>query len=330
MNRTWLKYTTYVFIILVAGLVLMAGFHALASASVRQQYPAPGELIDVGGHRLHLLCMGEGSPTVVMEAGLSGWSADWSLVQPEVAKATRACAYDRAGYGWSEPGPGPRDSRQVATELHTLLAEAGVEGELILAGHSLGGVFVQYYAKTYPEQVRGVVLIDSVHPEQSARMSPEMRDQYEGGLKRLTWLSRMLGPTGLLRLAGQPVSQVTGKLPEEARAAARTVGFLSRGYRAMDDEMAAFRQSQAEAAEGGPLRGIPLAVISSQRVEDFPPGFKELGVKDTWDALQADLSREAVIPQVIAEDSGHYIHLDQPELAAQTILEMVNRARVNQ
>lgn len=327
MDTKWLKYTTYLSIFLIAGLVLSVGFHAVASASGRQQYPAPGELIDVGGHRLHIVCMGEGSPTVVFEAGLSGWSTDWSLVQPEVAKVTRACAYDRAGYGWSEPGPRPRDSRQVAAELHSLLEKAGVEGELILAGHSLGGVYVHYYAKEYPEQVRGVVLVDSVHPEQSERMSPELRDRYEGGLKRLTWLSRVLAPTGLLRLAGQPVSQVTGKMPEEHRAAARAVGFLSRGYRAMDDEMAVFRQSQAEAAAGGPLNGFLLAVISSRRVENFPPGFKDLGVKDTWDALQAALSQEASMPQVIAEVSGHYIHLDQPELVVETILEMVNRAR---
>src|SRR5690606_34429958 len=136
----------------------------------RQAYPPPGQMIDVGGHHLHVDCQGEGDPTVVLEAGMSGWSTDWVLVQPEVAKTTRVCAYDRAGYGWSETGPRPRDSEQVATELHALLSEAGVTGDLILVGHSLGGLYTQYYARRYPEQVAGIVLVDAVHPEQSLRM----------------------------------------------------------------------------------------------------------------------------------------------------------------
>ena len=128
-------------VLLVAGMLLSSGYQAFATGRDLEKYPAPGQLIDVGGYRLHIYCVGEGSPTVVMEAGMSGWSTDWLLVQPEVAEVTRACAYDRAGYGWSDEGPRPQDSQQVATALNRLLAEAGIEGEIILVGHSLGGVF---------------------------------------------------------------------------------------------------------------------------------------------------------------------------------------------
>lgn len=281
-------------------------------------------MIDVGGYRLHLYCQGEGDPTVVMEAGMSGWSTDWSLVQPEIAKTTRVCTYDRAGYGWSDPGPRPRDSQQVAAELHTLLSKSGIKGNLILVGHSLGGLFVQYYAKTYPQQVSGIVLVDSVHPEQSLRMKEEMRKKYEGNLRRLTFLTRVFAPTGSLRLAGQPVTTISNKLPVEVRTTARSLGFQSKAYQALYEEMASFQASQSEVRDAGPLPNSPIVVISSSLVEDFPPGFSTGNVKSTWDELQADLAKSATIPQVIAANSGHYIHLDQPELVTQEILKIVD------
>jgi pimeloyl-ACP methyl ester carboxylesterase len=105
----------------------------------RSHYPPPGQMIDVGGHRLHLYCTGTGSPTVVLEAAAPGWSLYWSLVQPDVAKVTKVCAYDRAGLGWSERGPLPRTGQRMARELHQLLTRAGISGPYVFVGHSLGG-----------------------------------------------------------------------------------------------------------------------------------------------------------------------------------------------
>ena len=139
-----LKFLRWVFLLLVLALLFSSAYQAVASAADLRRYPAPGQLIDVGGHRLHIYCLGQGEPTVVMEAGLSGWSTDWILVQPEVEQSTRVCTYDRAGYGWSDPGPLPRDSREVASELHTLLSRSGTKGDIILVGHSQGGLFVQF------------------------------------------------------------------------------------------------------------------------------------------------------------------------------------------
>ncbi|MCZ2123457.1 MAG: alpha/beta hydrolase [Anaerolineales bacterium] len=320
----WIKRT---FLFVIAFLILSSGYHAFASANDLKTYPAQGQLVDVGGYRLHIVCVGEGSPTVVMEAGMSGWSVDWYFVQPEIGRFTRVCAYDRAGYGWSDAGPQPRDSRQVAKELHTLLSNAGIEGEIVLVGHSLGGLFAQYYARTNPDQVAGLVLVDSVHYEQSVRMRADVRNRYEYGLRGLTLATKIFAPTGLLRLSNQPETIITRKLPDEIQPMVLALGLQSKAYSALDGEMASFQQSQLEVREAEPLPSIPLAVISSTTLQDFPPGFSGEYMQGLWSELQADLSKSATVPQVIAETSGHYIHLDQPELVIQAIVEIVNIVR---
>lgn len=326
MKARTMKFAKWMFILVVATLVLSSGYQAYSSANDRQAYPPPGQMIDVGGHHLHVDCQGEGDPTVVLEAGMSGWSTDWVLVQPEVAKTTRVCAYDRAGYGWSETGPRPRDSEQVATELHALLSEAGVTGDLILVGHSLGGLYTQYYARRYPEQVAGIVLVDAVHPEQSLRMREDVRDKYEGDLKTLTVMSSLLAPTGLLRLSGQSVTVIADKLPGNYAAMARSVGFQSKAYQALAGEMASFQRSQSQVRDAGLLPPIQVVTISSSLVQDFPPGFSA-GVKRAWDELQADQGRMATLPPVIAADSGHFVHIDEPEVVIETVVDMVALTR---
>jgi pimeloyl-ACP methyl ester carboxylesterase len=147
-----------------------AAYEAVAGERDRHTFPAPGQLIDVGGHRMHLMCLGDGSPTVVFESGLANMSADWGNVQPEVAMHTRACAYDRAGIAWSDGGPEPRDPRQIARELHALLELAGVIGPYVLAGQSFGGLYVRMFADLYPDEVVGMVLVDASHPDMWDRL----------------------------------------------------------------------------------------------------------------------------------------------------------------
>jgi len=138
-------------IILVAGVV----YQAAASASDSKKYPSPGELYDVGDYKLHLYCTGEGSPTVILEAGAGFPSISWFIVQEKVAQFTRVCSYDRPGFGWSEPASGPLSSDQVAANLHGLLETAGIPGPYILVGHSDGGVYVRAYARQYPSEMLG-------------------------------------------------------------------------------------------------------------------------------------------------------------------------------
>ena len=126
--------------VLIIGLALVGAIYEFVEeAADAKTYPPPGQLVDVGGHRLHINCTGTGSPTVIIEAGLGDWLTGWAWVQPEVAKTTQVCTYDRAGYGWSDPYPLPRNAEQFAKELHTLLHEANIPGPYVLVGHSLGG-----------------------------------------------------------------------------------------------------------------------------------------------------------------------------------------------
>jgi pimeloyl-ACP methyl ester carboxylesterase len=154
-------------------------YQAIATELAERAYPAPGEMVGVGGYRLHINCVGQGSPTVVLDSGLGDFSADWVRVQREVSGTTRVCAYDRAGMGWSEMGPDPRDARQITSELHTLLSKAGIEGPYVLVGHSLGGLSMLTYANRYPDEVAGVTLVDSSTEQDQFSQRPEAHDSHE-------------------------------------------------------------------------------------------------------------------------------------------------------
>src|SRR5882762_11976985 len=152
--------------VLLAVSALVAASDATAQAFARSTAPAPpGRLIDIGGYRLHLYCVGEGSPTVVLLHGFGDYSFDWSLVQPAVARTTRVCAYDRAGQAWSDPGPAPRGLQRITDELHTLLARAGEKGPFVLVGHSWGGLIPRLYVRQHRGDVAGVVFVDASHED---------------------------------------------------------------------------------------------------------------------------------------------------------------------
>ena len=208
----------------IAGIFVLAStgviYQVFASQSDKRNYPAPGQLVDVGRYRLHIHCVGQGSPTVILEAAADMMSADWGWIQPEIARHTRVCAYDRAGMGWSEPGPQPRDARQVSAELHTLLTNAGIAGPYILVGHSAGGLYVRMYAARYPEEVVGMVLVDPGHPDMTARI-PTL-DAKNAGDTRLVGTMRILSYLGIPRLFGIGTANAAG-LPSEQAAAGECV-----------------------------------------------------------------------------------------------------------
>lgn len=155
-----------VVLITVAMLTTAALYENIIAPSEMSKISAPGQMIDIGGYSLHLNCMGKGSPTIILEAGSTDWSVGWSRIQPILAKSTRVCAYDRAGIGWSDPRPtNHHDAVQVATELHTLLNNAGIEPPYVLAGHSMGGVYIRVFAGQYPDEVVGMALIDPTNPD---------------------------------------------------------------------------------------------------------------------------------------------------------------------
>src|SRR5918998_3069707 len=178
MRRIWRPLLGLVVVLLVLA-VLGAIYQAIATELAERAYPPPGEMVDVGGYRLHINCVGQGSPTVVLDAGSGGMSAQWVRVQQEVSGSTRVCAYDRAGMGWSEMGPDPRDAERITGELHTLLEGADIEGPCVLVGHSFGGMYMQTYAARYPDEVAGVGLVDSSTDPDQFSQPPEAQDSYE-------------------------------------------------------------------------------------------------------------------------------------------------------
>src|ERR1051326_1105294 len=138
----------------------------IAFAQSDQPLPPPGQLVQVNGHEVHIDCAGRGSPAVVLLHGLGDYSFDWKLVQPEIARSTQTCAYDRPGQAWSAPGAAPRGLRTSATELRELLRKAGVSAPYMLVGHSWGGLIARMYAYLYPTEVAGMVLVDSAHEDE--------------------------------------------------------------------------------------------------------------------------------------------------------------------
>src|SRR5262245_17627964 len=157
-----------------AGLLLFAGvsgatYQWIATRRDLAATPPPGRLVDIGGYRLHLWCTGSGKPAVILESGLGGGAFSWPYVQREVAGFTQVCSYDRAGFGYSDPAPGPRTSRQIARELHQLVERGGIEESLILVGASFGGFTARVFASDYPERIAGLVLVDASHENQRER-----------------------------------------------------------------------------------------------------------------------------------------------------------------
>jgi pimeloyl-ACP methyl ester carboxylesterase len=297
-------------------MLLGAGYESMAEAADARAYPPPGQLVDVGGHRLHLNCAGTGSPTVVIEAGLGDWSASWSSrVQPEAARTTRVCTYDRAGMGWSEAGPLPRTAGQSAQELHTLLRQARVSGPYVLAGHSSGGLPVRVFAHEYAAEVAGVVLIDSMSPNAatpSAPVAPPQTGPRSGGDRLFTLPARI----GLLRLIAGPLGISSGLSPEVAGAYA-AYSVTPRSLQTTLDEGRAIPESLAQAGAVTSLGAVPLIVLSRGQDQD-----------QAWQRAQTDLLRlSADSRQLIADQSGHNIQLDQPEAAVGAIGQMVAQIR---
>jgi pimeloyl-ACP methyl ester carboxylesterase len=263
MARRIMRWTGKAILWLVIALLVLAIvgaiYQTIATARAERAHPPPGKMIDVGDHRMHIDCVGQGSPTVVLDTALGAMSASWVRVQQEVSGTTRVCAYDRAGMGWSQSGPEPRDAKQVAGELHALLEGAGIDGPYVLVGHSFGGLYMQTYAARYPEEVAGVALIESSHPEQFSRL-PEARNSYEQ-IKLLYTVASLLAPIGVVRLFN--LSPAPPELPHQQRAQIAALNPSTRQVSTTAQEFRASPQSTAQARSLRSLGDKPLAVVSA-------------------------------------------------------------------
>jgi pimeloyl-ACP methyl ester carboxylesterase len=254
---------------LLALAIIGAIYQAVATEIDQRTYSPPGEMVDVNGHLMHINCVGEGSPTVILEAANLGMSAHWVRVQQQLAQTTRVCAYDRAGLGWSERGPEPRDARQISSELHTLLKGAGTEGPYVLVGHSYGGLYARLYAARYSEEVAGVVLVDSTHPEQFTR-SPEGRAMYEQ-TNRLDAVLPILTRLGVIRLTN--FYPAHPDLPPRQREQIEAFNSSTRQVSTTVEEFRATPETAAQVRGTGSLGDKPLVVISAG---EQPPSWLEM------------------------------------------------------
>ncbi len=306
---------------------MLAGvlYQAIATAIDNARYPPPGTRVDVGGHRLHISCAGEGRPIVVMEAGAGGSSLDWSCVQPEIARFTRVCAYDRAGFGWSDSGPKPRTSLRIVEELHTLLHNAGIEAPYVLVGHSLGGLNVRLFASRYPDEVVGIVLVDAVHEDVFSRFPPEFHDATKAG-RRLLRFGRMLAPFGIPRLLRRPLAATD--LPPAEQRMALALGVRAKAYGAALDEAESIAESTAQLRTAQRQIGdLPLAVLSSPATWDSGTQSGEQMGK-VWMEAQRELAGlSSHSKHVIADRSGHFVQIDQPALVVDAVRDLVQLAR---
>ena len=276
-------------------------YQALGARADAERYPPPGELVDVGGHRLHLNCAGRGRPIVILEAGLPGSSLDWSLVQPAVAKATTVCAYDRAGFGWSDPGPQARTGSRIADELHTLLERAGVPGPYVVVGHSFGGLYVRVFASRFPKEVAGVVLVDPSAEDLVRRRPPPK-------LKVVLCETQVL--LGVERLeAALGRDREHRKLPPGVKAVALAQDSRTATCRAAYDESSERAETILQVRHAGRLGSRPLVLVARGR--DIDPG------RGGAQTALLRLSRNS--EQVVASESGHYIQLEQPAVVVDAI-----------
>ena len=306
--------------------------------------PPPGTLVDIGGFRLHLHCTGNGSPTIVLDAALGASSLSWSLVQPELARLSRVCSYDRGGFGWSDPGPMPRTADRIAGELHTLLERARVPPPYVLVGHSFGGLVALIFARRFRSVTSGLVLVDPAHAEDWVTPAPKERVQIDRGV-RLCRYGAITARIGVARIVSTLVSfgQIrtarllvrvasrrglsrqdeailapVRKLPQELRPTLAQFWSKPHFFEALGSQIESVCVSAAKVLEAtaGGYGDMPLITISST-----DPGAYRLRQQDAM----ARLSTRG--RHIIASQSGHWIPLDQPQVVIDAIKEVVTAAR---
>jgi pimeloyl-ACP methyl ester carboxylesterase len=246
-------------VLLVLTLTSLGGAYETVSRAIEPDVAMRGQLVDVGPYRLHLECTGSGSPTVVLEPGGGAGATTMAWIAPAVARDTRVCVYDRAGRGWSDAAQTPPDAVQISTDLHTLLARAHVPGPYVLAGHSFGGLYVMTYADRYPDEVAGLVLVDSTAPK-----SGDVPDQRHG-YSVLKHLSSLVSTTARLGLGRAIAATGFAGLPPESRDEARSHAASAEEMSSFLDEFGAASRSEKEAGRLGSLDPKPLVVLTADR-----------------------------------------------------------------
>lgn len=323
------------FVLVLVAVIAGSIYEQIGERRDRQLLPQVGRSVDIGGRSLNIFCSGEGRPAVIFDSGNDSPGYAWSDIQPEVAKLTRACWFDRAGYGWSDPGPFPTTSAASSKDLHELLHRAGIPAPYILVGHSLGGLNARVYNGMYPSDVAGAVLVDAAHEDEPRRAPPAMLGRT---VSRAWWhpiwiVGQLARRVGLLRLMRPHVT-----LP--ADPAARTREEIVQALRVQPKTIAtqfdpSAPDSYAEAERAGGFGDRPLIVLTRGRVS-MPPNptdvDRQLAAYElVWQhEIQPKLARLSTRGrQVIVAQSGHDIPDEAPDAVIAAVRELLGDVRGN-
>ena len=333
MFRSTLKWLGIALVALLLVVLVGGGtYQWVATSHDLTRYPPPGKLIDVKGRMMHIHCLGNGTPTVVIEQGLGSLSLEWQEIHHRIAELTRVCSYDRAGMGYSEPIGHPTRASEVAERLHLLLQGADISDDLVLVGWSAGGVYIREFFGAYPDQVKAMVFVDSSHEQQGVRL-PELEQSGGSGFWRL---ARYLAPVGLLRISGVVRGQVENvPVGDELREQLLALYHQSHAVGTLLNESSAFEQDINSPNPPESLGDLPLIVLSQGKPvelsDEMPPNITLeylLESHEVWNQLQIELaSLSSRGSRIVAVESGHRIHSDQPDLLVDAVGELVQVVR---
>ncbi|MCZ7545251.1 MAG: alpha/beta hydrolase [Anaerolineae bacterium] len=318
----------YLVIGLVVVVLLGVVYQTVATAIDKRNFPPPGQLFNVDGRQMHIHCMGAGNPTVILEAGGFSFSVEWYWVQRQLAQTTRVCAYDRAGTGWSESSPTPRSGVQIARELRTLLAEAGIPGPYVLVGHSLGGILTRIYASQYPDDVIGIALVDTAFLRPRSFHDQGEFDQWKAQNDLLQAFLWALVRTGVLRFVIGGEIQAMGYPPDIA-AAFTALKSTNQSFDTYYAEAIPARWELGEqsiAAEN--LGALPLMVLWADHPEvlEMPAEDQEI-----FKAIQQDVaaySSNSAVRTIAGSDHGSIIGNEQyAQQVSDAILDVMEAAQ---
>jgi pimeloyl-ACP methyl ester carboxylesterase len=306
--------------------------NAIAVLSFWSRNPAPGRIVDVGGYGMHIDCTGNGSPVLILEAGGQNDSTIWRGVQPALAKTTTVCAYDRAGFGWSDTRPGPRDADHIAAELRQLLLQAGIKGPIVLMGHSIGGLFIRDYVAHYPADVGGMVFVDSSTPFQERNAALARATPAKTRIDKVIDLATQPWTLNLLVIAGVP--RLLGMCGREHTAADHIKKIqdedICRLRKSAWDEVYQFDRSSQQTVNSGPFDALPILILSRDISKGLPtrPSQSELDRRSAWSQMQEDLKKLSTRSRrIVVKNSSHYIVLDRPDLIEKEVPAFIEQIR---
>jgi pimeloyl-ACP methyl ester carboxylesterase len=300
------------------------------STTVNAQSEPPGEIIAVNRHDLHLHCTGEGSPTVILEAGVGGFTLNWTEVQPILAEETRVCSYDRRGYGWSAPLDGPFNLETALDDLTVLLDTANIEPPYIFVAHSFGGVMTRAYIDQYPEEVIGVVFLDVVHPDLPLKV-PLYPDALQAQLAQIELFTASLRL--FANVQDERFEAMGNFLPDDMSELYLSKVLESKFIEATQAEATYLIEDMPALDLPNTIGDIPFVVISHGIPErgtflGAPLGLEAAAeAEETWQRLQHDLvnlSPQGIL--IIAQESQHNIQFEQPDLVIEQVLAMIDAA----